>query len=401
MKHNSGIALLLRRIGPYHHARFNHAGRELDLHVIETRPGSEEYPWDDRIANRESKSSYNQYRLPISPNPERGWRGPKLKKKIEAVLTEINPDVIVTTGWADAEYHAALLWARKRKIPCVVISDSTESDFKRFWIMEWTKNKILKNYSSAIVAGKRSQDYIEKLDMPSDRIFEAWDVVDNDYFKRTAVKLKNDPELKDKYLLPDNFGLCVARFIPEKNLFKLIDVFHDYIHKNETDINLIIAGNGLLEDNLKTYTKEKGLGTRVYFPGFISYDEIPFFYGNAKWVILPSIKDTWGLVINEALACELPVIVSDKCGCSVDLVQDGMNGYIVDPLDDHQIAEAIRKIETGNIKKSDSGSLTIIDSYDLDSFTEGLKNSVYSAMNEHSRIDNITGRFLSYLISYI
>jgi len=131
------IVFFLRRIGPYHHARFNHAGQHLNLHIIETRPGSEEYPWEKELKNQKSQLCYQSYSLGLAPDSESGWHRKELKDRIRSILDEVDPDVIVTTGWADKEYHMVLLYAKRRNIPCVVISDSTINDVRRYRILEW------------------------------------------------------------------------------------------------------------------------------------------------------------------------------------------------------------------------------------------------------------------------
>jgi len=196
------IGLLLRRIGPYHHARFNHAGQHLNLHIIETRSGSEEYPWEMELKNQESQIYYQSHSLGLAPDSESGWHRKELKDKIRSTLDEIDPDVIVTTGWADKEYHMALLWAKSRDIPGVVISDSTINDVRRYGILEWIKKQIISNYSSALVAGTRSKKYLQSLGMNSGTIFTPWDVVDNNYFYSFSKSLKKNQFLKKKYSLP-------------------------------------------------------------------------------------------------------------------------------------------------------------------------------------------------------
>lgn len=438
------IALLLRRIGPYHHARFNHSGKELELHVIETRPGSEEYPWkresqweginrDSRIAIRESQIktsesgqtemkdesrssnsnsrfsnspahlenatnnfssskieitsdlTYHTYALPIAPNPERGWRGNNLRTKLASILDEINPQVIITTGWADAEYHAAVLWAKKSKVPCSVISDSTETDVKRYWVLEWIKRQIIKNYSTALVAGTRSREYMEKLGMPSDRISTAWDVVDNQYFFESSLKLKNDPVLKEKYPLPDRYFLCVSRYIHKKNIPYLIRNFAAFIRDMKHDRPfLVLLGTGEFQEEINRIIDSEGINNYIYQFGFIQYDEIPYFYSSALALILPSRADQWGLVVNEAMASGLPVVVSEKCGCSDDLVENHKNGFLFNPGMAGELKEALNEflsLDDEKIKSMKQYSLDKIKDYSLNNFSDGLHKAIYEAIN--------------------
>ena len=74
------------------------------------------------------------------------------------------------------------------------------------------------------------------------------------------------------------------------------------------------------------------MNDRVHFPGFVQYDDLPVYYALARYaLLLPSLKDTWGLVVNEAMASGLPVLVSDRCGCASHLVEENENGYVISP----------------------------------------------------------------------
>ena len=83
-----------------------------------------------------------------------------------------------------------------------------------------------------------------------------------------------------------------------------------------------------MENALKATVQRIGLEESIQFFGFQAYDSIPAWYARTACLILPSVSEPWGLVINEAMASGLPVIVSDRCGCADDLVEDGANGYI-------------------------------------------------------------------------
>jgi glycosyltransferase involved in cell wall biosynthesis len=92
--------------------------------------------------------------------------------------------------------------------------------------------------------------------------------------------------------------------------------------------NLEIAGHGPLENSLKAFALENDLASCVKFCGLQAYSVLPELYARAGCLILPSNSEMWGLVVNEAMASGLPVIVSDHCGCVDDLVKDAVNGFI-------------------------------------------------------------------------
>src|SRR5206468_501416 len=87
--------------------------------------------------------------------------------------------------------------------------------------------------------------------------------------------------------------------------------------------SLVVLGDGVLRGDLEQLRTELNLGDHVLFPGFKQYDELPAYYGLATAFIHASMVEPWGLVVNEAMAAGLPVLVSARCGCAWDLVEEG------------------------------------------------------------------------------
>jgi 1,2-diacylglycerol 3-alpha-glucosyltransferase len=95
--------------------------------------------------------------------------------------------------------------------------------------------------------------------------------------------------------------------------------------------DLVVCGDGDLRPRLHALARELGLEQRVHWPGFVQYPDLPVYYALADAFILASTIEPWGLVVNEAMACGLPVLVSDRCGCAPDLVPEGQNGFTFKP----------------------------------------------------------------------
>src|SRR5699024_3691456 len=103
------------------------------------------------------------------------------------------------------------------------------------------------------------------------------------------------------------------------------------------------TGGGILEDRVKKLANE--LGVNIIITGFISNQEELFkHYFAADVLVLPSLDEPWGLVVNECMATELPIIVSEICGCSKDLVISGENGYHINPKDIDDISNKIKQV---------------------------------------------------------
>jgi glycosyltransferase involved in cell wall biosynthesis len=105
-------------------------------------------------------------------------------------------------------------------------------------------------------------------------------------------------------------------------------------------VGLVFAGDGVCREELARQAKPISPGV-VCFPGFVQREDLAGLYALAETLVLPTHTDTWGLVVNEAMACGLPIIVSSVAGCSADLVEDAWNGYVVPARDAEKLSVAI------------------------------------------------------------
>jgi glycosyltransferase involved in cell wall biosynthesis len=126
----------------------------------------------------------------------------------------------------------------------------------------------------------------------------------------------------------------------------------------------------------------------VLLPGFKQYPELPVYYGLASAFIHASTSEPWGLVVNEAMASGLPVVVSNRCGCAPDLVCDGRNGYTFDPRNVGQLAELMLRISIPgpHLSTMSNASAEIISTWGLSRFAHGLRAAAEKAVALHSQI---------------
>jgi glycosyltransferase involved in cell wall biosynthesis len=113
----------------------------------------------------------------------------------------------------------------------------------------------------------------------------------------------------------------------------------------------VLAGDGPLRSELEQMAKHIGIGGAVHFAGHKNSSGLVPYYAFARCFVLPSRREPWGLVVNEAMAAGLPVIVSNRCGCTEDLVEDGVNGFVFDPAKDGQLAYAMTRVQDGGADK--------------------------------------------------
>jgi glycosyltransferase involved in cell wall biosynthesis len=239
--------------------------------------------------------------------------------------------------------------------------------------------------------------------MPRDRIFTGYDVVDNDYFAQCATEIRNSKfEIRNKYGLPENYFLASARFVEKKNLPRLITAYAEYRQGLKTGANelwdLVLLGDGPLRKTLNSQLSTLNLHAHVHLPGFKRYDELPVYYALAKAFVHASTTEQWGLVVNEAVASGLPVIVSDRCGCVPELVQG--NGFTFDPFTEHQLASLLLQmtlLPEDERRRLAETSCRIAENFTAARFGEGLEQAAQLALS-HPRQGSLVSRTLVKLL---
>ncbi|MEJ2598056.1 MAG: glycosyltransferase family 4 protein [Anaerolineales bacterium] len=312
---------------------------------------------------------------------------------LNKTLTELQPDVIFIYGYSERIFRQAFFWAKARKIATVLVSDSNFFDKRRNSILEYIKKIIVSRFDAAFVAGTSASLYIQSLGIPLERIVQGFDAVDNSFFSARALENKGCiSELRQKWNLPEDFFLFVGRFIKEKNLRSLFAAYQQYLERNHDESHLwklVLCGSGPEEDLTNKYIQNlpNPVQDNISLYGMIKQPEIIDFYSCAACFILPSVSETWGLVVNEAMVCGLPVLVSENVGCALDLVMENYNGWCFDPYDIGKLANLMNHIskldDPVRIGMGLNGT-KIISNWGLERFSEGVLESVEIAIKHNS-----------------
>lgn len=373
------IAFLCDRLGPYHVARLNAASRHADIIAIEFSASDQTYAWDFIETSCDFQRVTLFSETPINLQPIK-----VIVKRINNVLDEIKPQVVAIPGWDAPASLIALRWSLLNNTPSILMSDSQQHDEIRGWWKESIKRRIVRLHSSGFVAGSSHIDYLKVLGMPEANIVTGIDVVDNVFFAKSGDECQQNADVVRKELgLPEKYFLASNRFIQKKNLFLLLKAYADYCQKVVGDPwKLVLLGDGHLKQHIISYRDKLGLSNSVMLPGFKQYNELPAYYGLAGAFIHASTSEQWGLVVNEAMACGLPVIVSTPCGCTPDLVRNGYNGYTFDPYDTHELTVLMAHISSNACNRAVMGqaSRDIIGYWSLDAFTSNLVKTANKAL---------------------
>ena len=397
------VAVIFHRLGPYHFARLRAAGQLLQVTAIETSGADETYAWD-LVAGADGFERVTLFgNADAKQQPAR-----EVASRMGSALEKISPSVVAIPGWSDAAALAALQWCGRRQVPAIVMSESTEWDEARSAWREAVKRRIVGLFSAALVGGKPHKEYMVKLGMPAERVFLGYDAVDNGYFEdkvREARSAKCGVRSKDG--LPEKYFLASARFIEKKNLPRLLQAYARYRElcakrqapsalSEAESWHLVLLGGGPLHESLCALRSALGLDACVHLPGFKQYSDLPAYYGLACAFIHASTTEQWGLVVNEAMASGLPVLVSNRCGCAPDLVQEGVNGFTFDPYDAGQLAQLMIRISDFRFPISGFGAASqrIISNWGPQRFVQGLKATVECALKVGHKHASMLDRIL-------
>lgn len=383
------VAIHWPRFGPYHLARLRAAHRHLQAVEIEVI-GLETACRDNTYLWRTENGSGDFPRHVVFPQRSHAdismgvmWR------RMTTQLNTLKPDAVAVNGYSLPDALAILAWCRWQRRPAILMSESKADDEPRQWWKEWVKRWLVRQYSASLCGGTPHQAYLVELGLRREQIFTGYDAVDNDYFRREATRVRQAPATVQHLpgLAPDDpFFLASARFIKRKNLDGLLLAYRRYReelaeHGSNTPWRLVILGDGEERPQLEAIIKISQLAG-VTLAGFRQIEDLPAYYGRAGVFIHPALQEQWGLVVNEAMAAGLPVLVSNRCGCFEDLVVEGVNGFGFDPDNNQQLVDLMLRASSGSIDLAQMGqaSLAHIQKFSPDAFARGLLQAVEYAL---------------------
>jgi glycosyltransferase involved in cell wall biosynthesis len=257
-------------------------------------------------------------------------------------LREQAPDAAIVTGWNAWPLLQALRACRAARVPVIVRGESNALRRRRLWVRA-IHRMFLTRFDAFLAIGSANRRFYLDNGVPADKIFVAPYFVDNERFARSADAIRAQrARLRGEWGIAAD-ALCVlfaGKLQPKK---RPLDVVRAIASGPELrgKAHLLVAGTGELLDGVRATAAE--LGVHASFAGFLNQTQMPRAYVAADVLVLPSDHgETWGLVVNEAMACGVPAIVSDRVGCAEDLVEDGVTGRVVPFGDVGALAAALR-----------------------------------------------------------
>lgn len=248
-------------------------------------------------------------------------------------LRALGIQALITNGWQVKSCVQALLACRRQGLPCLVRGDSNALR-ARPWPLRLVHRLLLRQYTACLCVGRANADFYRSNGVPEARLFFAPHCVDNARFVSQATDLApRRAALRAQFGLPGD--ACVVLFcgklIEKKRPLELLDaltVLRLRDPEAAARLHLLMVGDGALRAACEARAQAAGLP--VHFAGFLNQSEVARAYVAADVLVLPSDHgETWGLVVNEAMACARPALVSDRVGCHPDLVLPGQTGAVV------------------------------------------------------------------------
>ncbi|MDD5724090.1 MAG: glycosyltransferase family 4 protein [Syntrophales bacterium] len=351
---------------PYSHARFVAIAKNIgnmELTVFFQNSDVKYRKWDAKITDSPYKTVLlKNIGIPVSANTAFVCN---INYTIYQDIKRYNPDRIIVAGWDSFATLAAIIYAKKHNKEIILWTDSTihEDSLIRKISLLYVKF-ILRFFDGFIGGGTAAAEYLRFLGVRRN-IENFYNPVDVDHFSRQGqLSLQEECILKGKIGVGSGSRVIMfsGRLVAIKCVDLLIKAFLQ-VHEKFQDIELLIVGYGPEEHRLK---KLAGGNSRVHFLGHRGIDEIPGIYGISDILVLPSISEPWGLVVNEAMACGCAIIASDRCGCSRDLIRG--NGIIVEGGKLGPLVEALERLlsSESRLKRMKEKSKSIIKQFRLD-----------------------------------
>ena len=335
------LVIITEIIAPYRIPVFNALAKhpEIELRVIflaKTDPSIRQW----RVYTEEIRFAYE-----ILPS----WRtrlqkyNLLLNQKVVNALRKAEPDTIVCGGYNYFASWQALRWATRNHVRFVLWCESTANDHRsRHRMVERLKRNFFDKCDGCIVPGTAAESYARQMGVSPENIFISPNAVDNDLFaSRANDARRNAPRLRAQLNLPARYFLFAGRLVKSKGVFELWEAYGSLSENLRSQFGLVFAGDGPLRPELESISKSICPGT-IRFAGFAQRDELASYYGLADCLVFPTHSDPWGLVVNEAMACGLPVICGQSAGCAADLVK--ANGRLVDSGNVDQLVHAMKEI---------------------------------------------------------
>jgi len=295
-------------------------------------------------------------------------------------------DAVLVNGWVGQAACLALIAGSLRGARLIVRSDTTSLYPRPLWkriVRALALRVLFAKISAFMVTGSLSREHLISLGVSPDSIFLFPYAINNKDFAARCQAYRQQRETLRLALGVERDALVilgVLKFVAREGAMDLVRAYSESrIDKDKTV--LLLVGDGKQRPQLEAYAREKQ-GGKVLFAGYVPYSQLPMYYAVADLFVHPGLREPWGVSVNEAMACGLPVIVSDLVGASRDLVEPGGNGYVFPGGNVGALKHTIERLvrERSRLRAMGERSLEIIRGWDYDLCQREISQAIQFAM---------------------
>lgn len=303
-----------------------------ELHIVEIAGKGSPYAFSAKHANAaEGKQMHWECLFPDAEMTQ--LNGRLVRKEVFRRLGELRPDIVFSGAIAYPSGANAVAWGEKTGVPIVIFDNARLADVPRSWLVNFVKRRIYSHVSAMLIPAPSHLTDYRFWGIPEEKVYYGLNVIDNDYWRSLSRS-----ELAFSELRNTPYILGVGRQVAKKNWLSVVKAYH----KAGLQARLVLVGDGPERVKIETLRKELDLEEKVILLDFQPPEKLAPLYANASLLLLVSTYgETWGLTVNEAMACGTPVMVSRECGCCETLCIDGETGWRTG-TDEESIANALR-----------------------------------------------------------
>jgi len=299
-----------------------------------------------------------------------------LKRKPPDMLVSLYAEPVFLVGWTIARLRRS-----KTMFRVVVTFDRwiTRSKWK-----EYLKRLIFNRVDGIETLGIDGRNFAMKYGASEEKIFYTTHSIDVEHYMKGREKALLEREEIQKALgLRGVTFVYVGRLWWVKGVNYLLEAFHDLQNRTNSEISLLIVGDGADETSLKERCHNEGI-SNVVFAGFKQKSELPRYYTASDVFVFPTLGDAYGLVVDEAMACSLPVVSTSAVGEIRERVENGVNGYIVPPEDSKALSDRMERLARDPDLRSRMGHISAqkIAGNTPERWAEDFERAVFTILNK-------------------
>lgn len=373
MSRRPAVVFLWNQFAPYHVDRLaavaDALGSRASVSGIEVAQRSARYAWAPSAGDGRFRH------LVLAPGKSREEVGPATRlARLAGALIRLRPTHAFLCHYNQVEVLVCAWLARLCGVRVFTMFDSKFDDKPRRLWRELAKRIFIAPYHGALTAGGRSTDYVRLLGLPARRTAHGYDSVSI----ARVRDLAGTPPAPDGVAHAARDFVVVGRFVAKKNLKTAVAAYARYRElaaaAGEAPRGLVLCGDGPLRGELEQEVADRGLDG-VSFAGFLQAPEVAAMLGRALALLLPSVEEQWGLVVNEALAMGVPVLASTRVGAADGLLRAGVNGMLFDPFEVEGMARTMLALagDAAAWRRLAAGARDTADAGDVDRFVAGVR----------------------------